>query len=56
MIKYISNKERASLYKARNQAIESSQGEIIAFLDTDDWWDKYKLEKQVVFFNERIVS
>ena len=54
--KYFFSGNHTPLYKARNQAIESSQGEIIAFLDTDDWWDKYKLEKQVVFFKDNSVG
>ena len=51
---YISNRH-TPLYEARNSAIEKSKGEIIAFLDTDDWWEKNKLEKQIPLFeNEKI--
>ena len=45
--KYYFSKEHTSLYKARNEAIKISNGDIIAFLDTDDWWDKNKLELQL---------
>jgi len=54
--KYFFSGDHTPLYKARNQAIEASKGEIVAFLDTDDWWDKNKLQKQVVFFNDDSVG
>ena len=37
--------------KARNLATEKSKGDFIAFLDTDDLWDKNKLELQMGYFN-----
>ena len=44
--KYYYANEHTSLYKARNLAIEKSNGDFIAFLDTDDLWDKNKLQLQ----------
>ena len=35
--KYYFSKEHTSLYKARNEAIKISNGDIIAFLDTDSF-------------------
>ena len=49
-IKYIFNKNKVSLYKARNQAIMYSSGEFIAFLDSDDWWEKDYLSSREIFF------
>lgn len=40
-----------NLYSARNYAIEKSVGELIAFLDVDDWWEPSKLAKQLKLFD-----
>ena len=37
---------------ARNFAIRRAQGEYIAFLDDDDWWEPTKIEKQVKVLSE----
>ena len=39
-IKYYRNSIKVPLYTARNQAIKVSTGDLIAFLDCDDWWEK----------------
>ena len=54
--KYYFAPKHTSLYEARNQAIEKSSGEFIAFLDTDDFWAKDKLELQIPFFKDPIVG
>ena len=46
-IKYFRSKNFTTLYKARNLAISKAKGEYVSFLDTDDWWSKKKLFKQV---------
>lgn len=48
LISYGTNKNGAY---ARNQGIINSKGFYIAFLDDDDFYDEYKIEKQVQFLN-----
>ena len=54
--KYFISEKHTPLYEARNNAIQNSKGELIAFLDTDDWWKEDKLEKQVSFFEDNKVG
>lgn len=37
---------------ARNMAIQNAKGRYIAFLDSDDIWEKEKLEKQINFMRK----
>ena len=48
--------EHTSLYKARNLAIKKTNGELLAFIDTDDIWEKNKLELQVPLFKDSKIS
>jgi glycosyltransferase involved in cell wall biosynthesis len=51
-IKYYLNNKTEPLYKARNQAIKASNGEMIAFLDCDDWWENNYLSSREEFFSD----
>lgn len=55
-IKYFYASTHETLYSARNFAIEKANGELIAFLDTDDIWLPFKLEKQVKIFIDESVG
>ena len=49
-IKYIRHPQNKGVCAARNSGIHSSQGDLIAFLDSDDEFLPEKLEKQVETF------
>lgn len=51
-LKYFKSKNFLKLYEGRNVAINKSNGQLICFLDSDDWWDKKKLFKQVNYFKK----
>ena len=48
--KYFYANEHTTLGTARNFAAEKSKGDFITFLDSDDFWDKNKLELQMSYF------
>ena len=52
-IKYIRTEQNGGVSKARNTALKNADGQYIAFLDSDDIWDKEKLEKQINFMKEK---
>lgn len=45
--KLISLEKNAGVANARNVGIESSSGEYLCFLDSDDWWESDKLNLQI---------
>lgn len=51
-IKLIDKKVNQGVASARNTGLDHALGEFIAFLDSDDKWQKTKLEKQIRIFNQ----
>ncbi len=47
-IKYIKSKNAGGPARPRNLGINIAKGEYIAFLDSDDWWKKEKLEESIL--------
>ena len=51
-IKYIKNSENSGAAESRNRALREAKGKWIAFLDSDDLWEPFKLEKQIAFMKD----
>ena len=51
-VKIFKNHKNIGAGQSRNYGIEMSIGEYLSFIDADDIWDKYKLEKQVNFMKK----
>lgn len=51
-VKLLSNENAKGAAGARNTCLDYAQGEYIAFLDSDDYWQEDKLSKQLHFMQE----
>ena len=49
----IKQTENKGAYAARNRGLEAAAGRYIAFLDADDIWSKYKLERTLFYLKEQ---
>ena len=52
-IKLIINKKNLGAGESRNIGIKKSRGEYIAFIDSDDLWNKNKIAKQIKFLKNK---
>ena len=51
-VKLIINENNIGAGNSRNQGIKLSNGEFIAFIDSDDYWNENKLARQVDYINK----
>lgn len=52
-VRVILNEHTGNPGRARNLALDGTQGHYVAFLDSDDWWEADKLASQVDALNRR---
>ena len=51
-VKHIKINNYGIIAASRNKGIEMAKGDYIAFLDSDDYWNSSKLEKQINFMKD----
>ena len=52
-IRLLTNSKNSGVAHSRNKGVSASQGEYLAFLDSDDLWHKNKLAHQLEFMKEQ---
>ena len=51
-IRYIRHETNKGLMASRNTVLRYARGKYLAFQDSDDWWDKKKLEEEVTILEK----
>lgn len=46
-VRYLKNESNLGAAATRNKGVRLARGKYVAFLDSDDWWEKGKLAKQI---------
>ena len=52
-IKILKNDHNIGAGLSRNKGIKNANGNLIAFIDADDFWYSEKIEKQISYLNEK---
>ena len=55
-VKILINKKNLGVARSRNKGIKYSNGDYIAFIDSDDIWMKNKLKKQIFFMQNNNID
>jgi len=51
-IRYVKNDRNMGVARTRNEGVRMAMGEYVAFLDSDDWWEREKLSKQLALIKK----
>lgn len=51
-VHYIRNEKNLGAAATRNKGVQLARGRYVAFLDSDDWWEKGKLKKQLALLEK----
>lgn len=51
-ISYVKNDRNMGVARTRNEGVRMAMGEYVAFLDSDDWWEREKLSKQLALIKK----
>lgn len=54
-VHYIKNEKNLGAAATRNRGVQMARGKYTAFLDSDDWWEKGKLKKQLALMEREQV-